>query len=72
MARLEALSSPASLPVMTGQLTLWAVAERARRLCSLYVVKNTSGHWICRAQQMGFFQMVSPRERVLSHHDDTL
>src|SRR2546423_1799678 len=70
MARLEARSSLASLrnrsTVMTGQLTLWAVAERACRLCSLYVVENTPGHWICRALPTGFFQMVSPRERVLS------
>src|SRR3954468_17169408 len=35
MARLEARSSLASLPAMTGQLTLWAVAESACCQCSL-------------------------------------
>src|SRR5436305_7241511 len=55
MARLKALSSLASLPVLTGQLTLWAVAESACCQCSLYVVKNTPGHWICRPLPTGFF-----------------
>jgi hypothetical protein len=43
MARLEALSSLASLrnrsTVMTGQLTLWAVAESACCQRSLYVAR---------------------------------
>src|SRR4051794_3105527 len=64
MARLKALSSLASLrnrsTVMTGQLTLWAVAERVCCQCSLSIVKSTPGHWICRALQTGFFQTISP------------
>src|SRR2546421_13102630 len=41
MARLKALSSLASLPVLTGQLTLWAVAESACCQCSLYVMRTS-------------------------------